>query len=294
THASDGALRIKLLDFGVSKFAEASAGGARAAAKGSVHDGDSVTSTQALIGSPVYMSPEQMRSSRRVDSRTDIWSMGVILYELLAMGRSPFGAPTLPEICARVLDGRPAPLASIRADLPRGLEAVVLRCLEKSASRRYQTVADLAAALVPFGPPDARARADRIRRILGGEDARVGPSWREWPAWQRRLRAGGIGAACAGMAVAATLGLRQPDVEAQGNEATPTAVPEGVEITQTLTAPPLEVASVPAHVPATLRSVARPSRPLPASPTTAPPAPSSVARASARPTFEIAEFGGRE
>ena len=183
TETSDGSVRVKLLDFGVSKFADPSGDGAR------------VTATRALVGSPVYMSPEQMRGSQNIDTRTDIWSIGIILYELLGHGHSPFEAPTLPAICARVLDKEPPPLRKIRRDLPRALEAVVLRCLEKEPERRFRTVADLADALVPFGPPDSRARAHRVRRILDGassdrqsavEPRRRGSSW---------LFAGGVTAA---------------------------------------------------------------------------------------------------
>jgi hypothetical protein len=155
TQASDGSVRVKLLDFGISKITGPSAG-------------PRVTATRALVGSPVYMSPEQMRSSRDIDGRTDIWSLGVILYELLADGRSPFDASTLPAICAHVLDSPPPPLRKIRHDVPRGLERVVLRCLEKDPDRRYQTAADLAFALARFGPADAYARARRVRRILEG------------------------------------------------------------------------------------------------------------------------------
>jgi tRNA A-37 threonylcarbamoyl transferase component Bud32 len=331
THSSDGALRIKLLDFGVSKFAAGGGfrGAASGEAKGSVQDRDSVTSTQALIGSPVYMSPEQMRSSRGVDSRTDIWSMGVILYELLAMGRSPFAAATLPEICARVLDGKPAPLSSIRPDLPRGLEAVVLRCLAKDPARRFQTVAELAAALVPFGPPDARARADRMRRILGGNDERArftGREWREWSVWRRRLRAGGVVAACASVVVAATLGLRQPEVKAEGNPARSgltraTTIREVLAPLETPAMSPVESPAEPDLAGSTLATttitpepapdlrpppprtetppdpgaLARSNRAVPAFPiAAASPGASTAGRIATRSTFDIAEFGGRE
>jgi eukaryotic-like serine/threonine-protein kinase len=158
THTSDGSVRVKLLDFGISKITGPS-GDAR------------VTATRSLIGSPVYMSPEQMRSSRHIDVRTDIWSLGVILYELLA-GCSPFEAPTLPAVCAHVLDSPPPSLRNIRRDVPRALEAVVLRCLQKDPNSRFQTVADFAEALARFGPADAHARARRVRRILTA----IGPS----------------------------------------------------------------------------------------------------------------------
>jgi eukaryotic-like serine/threonine-protein kinase len=194
TRSSDGALRMKLLDFGVSKFEAPSSEGI-------------MTSTGALIGSPVYMSPEQMRSSRDVDHRSDIWSMGVILYELLAEGRSPFMASTLPEICARILDQKPAPLASVRPQIPRALEAIVLRCLEKAPGRRFQTVADLADALVPFGTPETAFLARRIGAILGkGFPGRAPSGWRF-----RVPRPLGVAAAVLLLAVPATRVLLAAD-----------------------------------------------------------------------------------
>ena len=99
---TDGSVRVKLLDFGISKVA---------AVPGGAPDGG-MTSTQALMGSPLYMAPEQMRSSKNVDARADIWSMGVILYEMLG-GRSPFEADTLPEVCARIMAEPPAPLTRL-------------------------------------------------------------------------------------------------------------------------------------------------------------------------------------
>jgi eukaryotic-like serine/threonine-protein kinase len=154
---SDGSVRVKLLDFGISKVT---------ALPGGASDGG-MTSTQALMGSPLYMAPEQMRSSKAVDARADIWSMGVILYEMLG-GRSPFNGDTLPQVCARILAEPPDPLREVRAEVPPALEAVVMRCLEKDAQRRFQDVHALAQALAPFGQPDARVAADRIGRVMRG------------------------------------------------------------------------------------------------------------------------------
>jgi serine/threonine-protein kinase len=186
THTTDGSVRIKLLDFGISKIT-GPLGDAR------------VTVTQALVGSPVYMSPEQMRSRRDIDGRTDIWSLGVILFELLADGCLPFEAPTLPAICARVLDSPPPPLRKIRRDIPRALEAVVLRCLQKDPDRRFQTVAGLAEALARFGPADGPARARRVRRILEGSGIARRPAGALPARSRRRL--------VPGLAVAAVLGV---------------------------------------------------------------------------------------
>ena len=188
THTTDGSIRIKLLDFGISKIT------------GALSDAR-VTVTQALVGSPVYMSPEQMRSSRDIDGRTDIWSLGVILYELLADGCLPFEGHTLPAICAQVLDSPPPPLRKIRRDIPRSLEAVVLRCLQKDPDRRFQTVADLAEALAPFGPADGPARARRVRRILEGSGIAQRPGGAS-PARSRSR-----GRLARGLAVAAALGV---------------------------------------------------------------------------------------
>jgi hypothetical protein len=95
------------------------------------------------------MSPEQMQSSRDVDERTDIWALGVSLYELCT-GVGPFEAPSLREVCVRVLAGQPAPPRSVRPELSPGLEAVILRCLQKDREGRYATIAALRSALLPF------------------------------------------------------------------------------------------------------------------------------------------------
>jgi serine/threonine-protein kinase len=140
---NDGSVRVKLLDFGISKLAPLA---------GASDVG--MTSTQALMGSPLYMSPEQLRSSKNVDRRTDIWSMGVILYEMLS-GNAPFEAETLPEVCSRIMAEPPPPLRQVKSDVPAPLEAVVMRCLDKDVTRRYQDVGALAAT---------RASCDRARR----------------------------------------------------------------------------------------------------------------------------------
>jgi serine/threonine-protein kinase len=170
---SNGSARIKLLDFGISKLV---------AAPGRAADGN-LTSTTTLMGSPLYMSPEQMRSLKTVDHRADVWAMGIILYEMLA-GRSPFEGETLPEVCARIM-ADPAPrLRSAGGDVPERLEAAILRCLEKEPERRHPDVASLARDLAPFGSEESRRGAERIGRITGpvgpvatNADARPAPSY---------------------------------------------------------------------------------------------------------------------
>ena len=155
TRRVDGSPCIKVLDFGISKLT-APGGGADLG----------MTKTSSIMGSPLYMSPEQMSSTRNVDMRTDIWALGVILYEILT-GRVPFEAETMPQLCGMILQDPPRPLRDLRPDLPDALQAVIFRCLEKSRDRRFANVADLAAALAPFGAPSAQRSADRISRVLG-------------------------------------------------------------------------------------------------------------------------------
>jgi serine/threonine-protein kinase len=148
THRSDGTPLIKVLDFGISK----------AMAESSRQDVASLTATSAIMGSPLYMSPEQVRNSRQVDARTDIWSLGVMLYEFLS-GTPAFLADTVPGICAAIAADEPAPLGSVREDMPAELEAVVVRCLEKDAARRFQSIPELMNALRMHAPVASRSGA---------------------------------------------------------------------------------------------------------------------------------------
>ena len=152
---SDGQLVIKVLDFGISKMTNV-ASSAR---------GVDMTRTSALMGTPLYMSPEQMRSSRDVDSTTDIWSLGVILFELIT-GKPPFHGESVTELVMKVATDPPPLLRPFRADAPSGLDAVVGKCLEKDRTKRYRNVGDLALALLPFGPKRAKAWVERISGIL--------------------------------------------------------------------------------------------------------------------------------
>ena len=150
---------IKLLDFGISK----------AALTGKVF-GDELSGAEAqcLLGTPLYMSPEQIRSTAEVDHRADVWSLGAVLYELIT-ARSAFVADSVRQVWTRILETSPTPLAMHCPEAPPSLQAVIDRCLEKDPARRFQNVAELAIALLPFAPARARLYAQRASSILGNQ-----------------------------------------------------------------------------------------------------------------------------
>jgi serine/threonine protein kinase len=157
TRRNDGRALVKVLDFGISKQTTTPAE-------------LSITRTTEVIGSPNYMSPEQFRAARGVDTRSDIWSLGVILHELLS-GGVPFVAENFNELVLKVLQEPPLPLSTLTPGATPDLARIVNRCLEKDPAHRFATVAELAAALAPFAPADTRELAVRIARISRSSDA---------------------------------------------------------------------------------------------------------------------------
>ncbi len=125
-----------------------------------------------VMGSPHYMSPEQLHSSSNVDARSDIWSLGATLYELLS-GNKPFQAPSVPALCARIQRDTPVPLHELRSDVPPALEAVVARCLEKDPRRRYPSVAGLARALASLSDHSSAASLAIFARVAALPPASV-------------------------------------------------------------------------------------------------------------------------
>jgi serine/threonine-protein kinase len=151
---------VKVLDFGISKMA---------ATELDVH----VTSTLATMGTPLYMSPEQIRSTKSVDARADVWSLGVILFELLS-GRPPFTGSAM-AVSAAIVADPPTSLRELQPGVPESLEQVVLKALAKTPDARWPDVQSLAAALAPFAggrvsilPSGARERLTSSPSLASG------------------------------------------------------------------------------------------------------------------------------
>lgn len=144
TQRADGGPLVKLLDFGLSKLQE-----------GDEDEDLSLTDTTGTMGSPSYMSPEQCRSAKYVDHRSDIWALGVTLFQFLS-GHMPFETNSKAELFAMILATEPQSLTDVAPWIPDGLEAVIMRCLRKNPDERYQSVAELGTALSAFASERGR------------------------------------------------------------------------------------------------------------------------------------------
>ncbi|MEP6866472.1 MAG: serine/threonine-protein kinase, partial [Deltaproteobacteria bacterium] len=149
THRIDGSALVKVLDFGIATAPSA--------------QDFKITKTTTVMGSPGYMSPEHLRSARDVDARSDIWALGVILYEAVA-GKLPFVAQTITELAVKVVMDEPEPLVGVDP----AYAAVVMRCLAKEPAQRYQNIAQLASDLEPLGADSAHASAMLVMKLSGG------------------------------------------------------------------------------------------------------------------------------
>jgi tRNA A-37 threonylcarbamoyl transferase component Bud32 len=205
-----GGSKVKVLDFGVSKSIGAS-----------FSEKAVLTRTLAMLGSPLYMAPEQMRSSRNVDSRADVWALGVVLFELLTQ-RLPFEADAMPELCLKVVTDPPISILALRPEAPQALVDVIERCLEKDPAKRFPNAAELATALEPFAPAASRAAAERARLAMGDLSVVRAPTPAAWGSGRRgpspvmakkRTRPAlwvGMGVAAVGIVLAALFALRGP------------------------------------------------------------------------------------
>lgn len=187
----DGSSLLKVLDFGLSKLVATRSG----------HRPRALTSAEQVMGTAHYMSPEQWMATKDVGPATDIWALGVILYELIT-NHSPFLREKMAQMCNAVLRDMPPPLAEKLPDAPPGLQDAIFKCLAKKSDERHANVGELAAALEPHASDAGAALAQRIamrieqgppssrmRQVLPGSVARALASAQGSPS-ERALAAG--------------------------------------------------------------------------------------------------------
>ncbi|HVY29147.1 MAG TPA: serine/threonine-protein kinase [Polyangiaceae bacterium] len=292
TARADGSPCIKVLDFGISKVTGKSGSGSDMG----------MTRTQSIMGSPLYMSPEQMASAKDVDQRSDIWAIGCVLYELVT-GRVPFEAETMPQLCTLILHAEPPSPRTIRPEIPEQLEQAILRCLRKPREQRYANVAALANDLAFFAPDAGPRSAERISKVLSSSGitspelsssnlhsrtAGANTASQAWGNTQtaRKSRAMWLGLAGGAAVVAIAL------IAWKATSSPHTAPPEGTAVVAakppaeppTAVAPPVAAAPAPAApaVPTTTPSAAPPVTAAPAPEAT--PTPGTKPKPSVRPT----------
>jgi len=151
TKRPDGTELAKVLDFGIAKQTDA--------------DVSSLTETATVLGSPKYMSPDQIRDARQVGPRDDLWSLAVVLQEITT-GALPFEAFTISGLFAKIVADPPTPARAVRADLPEAFEALLLKALTKDPAARFADAAEVAEALATFASPEGASRAKRVRPIF--------------------------------------------------------------------------------------------------------------------------------
>jgi hypothetical protein len=162
TKGADGLPCVKLIDFGISRTDSPLAS----------KDVAKLTQPDTVMGSPRYMSPEQMESAGKADSRSDIYGIGAVLYELLTH-KCPHEGETFLDIYAAATLGPPAAPSSLRSGVPHALDEVILRCLRIDPNERFVDTAELAVALAPFGPAGSMGRTEAIARILEAARSRT-------------------------------------------------------------------------------------------------------------------------
>ncbi len=196
TNKPDGSPLVKVLDFGI--------------AKSLVQDDEQLlvqTLTAVALGTPLYMSPEQIRSSGDVDSRADVWSLGTILYELLT-GRPAFGGNTVSHITAQILERDPPPPSVVNPRLGAHFDAMIAKCLAKDPNQRFQTVAELARVLEPWAGArgvGTTARAQRWVDTRRSDPVTSAAFWNDGTVETKRAKTRLFSIALAGLLVVTTV-----------------------------------------------------------------------------------------
>ncbi len=237
TQKSNGTPVLKVLDFGISKMSG---------------EALSLTNTTQVMGSPYYMSPEQLRASKDVDQRSDIWSLGAIFYEMLT-GRVPFEAETLMELCTQVIENTPSPISTVRNDVPPEVLRVVDGCLAKDRAQRFASIAAVMSSFEPtvvatgqftlpaatrVFPPDASPNAHRISGATNTSWNNTSIGHAQGARRRQLLIGGGIGAGALvlfGVVLANVLGQHKtegaqvegiaPSATAAASASTPSTLP---------------------------------------------------------------------
>jgi len=262
----EGIPYVKVLDFGISK--------------GALTNGvsnDSLVKTGALLGTPAYMSPEQIRATTGVDPRADIWAIGIVLYELLT-ARPAFTADSVPQMAAAILEQQPISVRQVRGEIPLELTAIVERCLSKKREDRPQNVAELATLLLPFAPKRARISVERATSVLQGKLApsempppmpveAANPSAPERPARPWLIALGAIVLVGAGVVI----GLSKP------------SAPEMAKPDPIVTPPPVVSVASAASIPSSSASAPAPSASAPMASASAPVASASASASAVAP-----------
>jgi serine/threonine-protein kinase len=163
---ADGTRTIKVRDFGLSRVVDAFSGYADSGVDGAAFANRRLALDPDALRSVRYIAPEQLRAGAVVDARADIWSLGVILHELIA-GRPPFVGETVPATCHEVVTAEAQHLCAIRPNVPGGVDRAVRRCLQRDPAQRFANLPAMAQALAGAGTSIARASCERIERLLG-------------------------------------------------------------------------------------------------------------------------------
>jgi len=164
---------VKIIDFGISKFQTLSGDG----------EAMSMTRTGAVMGTPYYMSPEQASGSRETDARTDLYAIGVILYQAVT-GRVPFDAPTFNQLLFKIVLSDPPPIKEVAPDLDDGFASIISKAMARDINARFQNAEEFKAAIeawrasgaaVSIPPPPDRASMEASALGIPKDDTKPGP-----------------------------------------------------------------------------------------------------------------------